>query len=90
MPRTSLEPAHTGEVLCVAGETYIALKWRSIRHCNLGIAHLYFLSFFLHMRRGNYGSGLHPHLRVKLHVFESIQGASADSLSFHPFSLMPP
>ena len=57
MPRTSLEPAHTGEVLCVAGETYIALKWRSIRHCNLGIAHLYFLSFFLHMRRGNYGTG---------------------------------
>ena len=35
----------------------IALKWRSIRHCDWGIAHRYFLSFFLHMRGGNYGSG---------------------------------
>ena len=56
MSRTSLEPAHTEEVLCVTDEAYSAqtAQYQAQRR---GIAHLYFLSFFLHMRRGNYGSG---------------------------------
>ena len=56
MSRTSLEPAHTEEVLCVTDEAYSAqtAQYQAQRR---GIAHLQFLSFFLHMRRGNYGSG---------------------------------
>ena len=43
---------------CFASRTRrIALKRHNIKHSAGGIAHLYFLSFFLHMRRGNYGTG---------------------------------